>query len=462
MSGIVLVCYSPDVAVPDSLRTGILTEFPSYGIRRIQAAVVSAPSLAGVEVALVERKDEDVSAYVSEIARHQPDIVGFACYVWSSMLFAAVARELRSQLPDCCIVFGGPSAHADVMSLPPYLDSPNWLNALVVGDGEESFVELAALASHKPADLAAIAGLVIPDDGGWKHTAPRPPIKDLDRVPSPFQLGLMPAKSVAYLETFRGCPLSCRFCQWGVAAPGAAFSEQYLIRELEALAETNPIITYLVDAGLNLNARAFRNLVAAEEAVGFFRRSALLCEVYPNRLRPEHLDFLSNCAGAHFGVGVQSLSQSALDSVDRRSKSKGVKAVIAQLDEIGLVDIELILGLPGDDPDAFESTLDQALELGVNVRVYRCLALPDALLSRPPQGEEMVVNPYTLEIESSSSWPGESLKRIAARLDQRVASSGRGFIGPYWWQFVADSSKYVTAYANASAGADASSVVERV
>jgi len=462
MSGIVLVCYSPDVAVPDSLRSGILTQFPSYGIRRIQAAVVSAPSLAGVDVTLVERKDEDIDAYVSEIARHRPEIVGFACYVWSSLLFAAVARELRARLPDCCIVFGGPSAHVDVMNLPPYRDASTWLNALVIGDGEESFVELASLPSRQPSDLANIAGLAIPDNGGWKRTAPRAPIPDLDLVASPFQLGLMPTQSVAYLETFRGCPLSCRFCQWGVAAPGAAFSEPYLVRELEALAEGNPIITYLVDAGLNLNARAFRNLVAAEEKVGFFKRSALLCEIYPNRLRPEHLEFLANCAGAHFGVGVQSLSQSALDSVDRRSKAKGVKAVIAQLDQIGLVDIELILGLPGDDPERFESTLDQALELGVNVRVYRCLALPDALLSRPPEGEDMVVNPYTLEIERSTSWPDESLKRIAALLDERVARSGRGFIGPYWWQFVADSPKYITAYANASVGADASALVERV
>jgi len=34
---------------------------------------------------------------------------------------------------------------------------------------------------------------------------------DLDGIASPFQLGLMPATGVVYLETFRGCPLSCRF-----------------------------------------------------------------------------------------------------------------------------------------------------------------------------------------------------------------------------------------------------------
>ena len=276
-------------------------------------------------------------------------------------------------------------------------------------------------------------------------TPPRPIRTDLDSIASPFQLGLMPATGVAYLETFRGCPLSCRFCQWGTDIPGAVFSRDYLERELRALAALSPGVTYLVDAGLNLNAKAFRNLTQAAD-IGFFENTSLLCEVYPNRLKDVHLDFLRRCAHAHFGVGVQSLTQKALDRVDRRSTVAGLRSAVTQLSGIGLIDLELILGLPGDDPDMFEDAVDEALSFGCNVRVYRCLALPDALLSRAPEGEDIVVTPETLEVVRSRSWPGDSLARVAQRLDAKVRRSGRGFIAGQWWQFVADSPEYVAAY----------------
>lgn len=65
----------------------------------------------------------------------------------------------------------------------------------------------------------------------------RAPTEFLDEIASPFQLDLMPPGSVAYLESYRGCPLSCRFCEWGASetAP-AVFSRDYIERELHAFA----------------------------------------------------------------------------------------------------------------------------------------------------------------------------------------------------------------------------------
>ncbi len=57
---------------------------------------------------------------------------------------------------------------------------------------------------------------------------------------------------------------------------GSILSEDYLTRELEALAAHDAPAVFNVDAGLNLNAQAFRNLVAAEKKVGFLKKSWLV------------------------------------------------------------------------------------------------------------------------------------------------------------------------------------------
>src|SRR5262249_26608102 len=125
---------------------------------------------------------------------------------------------------------------------------------------------------------------------------------------SPFQLGLMPGGSVAYLETYRGCPFSCTFCEWGASdAARTVFSADYLARELEAFARQRVPALFLLDAGLNLNARGFRNLHEAESRVGYLKSAGFWCEVYPSHVKDEHLDFLSRVRASYLGVGLQSL-----------------------------------------------------------------------------------------------------------------------------------------------------------
>jgi len=67
----------------------------------------------------------------------------------------------------------------------------------------------------------------------------------------------MEEQAVTYLETYRGCPFSCTFCEWGATKDSkAVFSVDYITRELEAYARLKTSTVFLVDAGLNLNHQA--------------------------------------------------------------------------------------------------------------------------------------------------------------------------------------------------------------
>jgi hypothetical protein len=97
---------------------------------------------------------------------------------------------------------------------------------------------------------------------------------------------------------------------------------------------------------------------------------------------------------------------------------------------VTLPHIDIILGLPGDSPEAFLRTLERARQLPANIKVYPCLVLPDALLSRGLPEFNLEYDPYTLELKSCAGWTSDDLARVAGHLDDLVAqddgSSGDG------------------------------------
>lgn len=433
---VALLCVSPQVSQPDGFAdAGSLDLFPSYGIRRVEAALASDPELTGTTVRLFERGAPDIDAFVAEVSRFEPDVVGIATYVWSTASMAEVARRIKRERPETLIVFGGPSAHPCVFDLEPFAGR-DYYDALLIGEAEETFAELLHLPSFDRDALAAIPGVALPDGEQWRIARPRVPDPDMNHLPSPYINGMMAPGRVAYLETFRGCPLSCRFCQWGVADANRFLSADSIARELRSIRESGALYTFLVDAALNLHPRAFRNLARAEEEVRWFRDSLLICEIYPNQLTTEHLRFLENVASIHAGVGVQSLDETALQAVTRPFKPERLAPTIEQLSRFGMVDVEIILGLPGDTPETFLRTLETCLQLPCNVRVYRCLVLPNALMTRSPAEYDIRFDPLTLMMTSCHTWPERELRAMQERVSRLAEQSPCAMSGDYWWLFV--------------------------
>lgn len=428
---IALVCMTPE---PDTNELGHL-DLPSYGIRRILASVVADPELASAQVALVDHKRADVDAYVETLAGFDPDLVGFSIYVWSTPCLVEVARRLKARRPGCTIVFGGPSARTPLFDLPPYAGANTYLDAVVSTEGEAVFREIAKLPVLDRSSLRSVPGLHLPSSGPWLQTGHREPTSDLDAIASPFQLGIMPKNSVAYLETYRGCPLSCRFCEWGASETSkAVFSADYIARELEAFSRQGSPSVFLLDAGLNLNARGFRNLLEAEERVGFLKSSLFWAEIYPTHIQEEHMRFLSRVGTSYLGVGLQSLDPAVLKLHDRPFDRARFEKAMAQLTSVTTAELQIIFGLPGDTPEGFRRTLEYARSFPVTVRAYHCLVLPDALMSRGRPDWAMRYDPVNLSMKSCLGWSEEDILAMRAELGAATAASG-GKAGRFWWSF---------------------------
>src|SRR5262249_46756704 len=147
-----------------------------------------------------------------------------------------------------------------------FADNPH-VDIAVHGEGEATFVHLlealrGAVGDGPPdlSPLAEVPGLTYRDGDRVVQTEPRDRIADLDTIPSPVLTGLydgfIPAGSsgAVILETNRGCPYGCTFCDWGSATLSRVrkFDMDRIFAELDWAAEHHLETVGIADANFGI------------------------------------------------------------------------------------------------------------------------------------------------------------------------------------------------------------------
>ncbi|WP_438019023.1 oxidoreductase [Sorangium sp. So ce315] len=395
--------------------------------------MLADPELAGVPIHVIEAQTRDLDAWVAEVENVDADVIGLAAHVWSFPTFVEVSRHLQRNRPGRTIVLCGPLARPAMFALAPWRDAAACIDALVHGN-ELTFRNIVRLSERAPEALRAVPGLHVPTADGWVSTGEAPYVAP-DELPSPLRMKLLPTDRVVPLAISRGGVMSCPTCgaSTGDASAGA-FSEAYLVEELSALLAAGAPGVQIVDAPLNLNAEAFRNLVAAEKRVGFFKQGALIASIDPEHVHDEHLEFLRGVARASLGARLPPLTKDTGDGTQRPFRESKFAKVIEELSTFTDIEVDILLGLPGDGPVTFRRTLERARELPCKVRILHSLVLPDDLMTRAPASFELRFDPFTLMMRSCLGWSEDALSRERSRLIEMAYREG-GEITPDMWSF---------------------------
>ncbi|MEZ6118332.1 MAG: radical SAM protein [Pirellulaceae bacterium] len=350
----------------------------NHGVRMVEA-YLRAAELDGLELRVYDMTQADVQPLVQHLLEFDPDIVGFSAYLWNFPFFVEVATQLKQQDAGRLIVFGGPSARPSMLEQPPFQFAKHFIDALVINEGEITFTEMVRLTDRSAATLAGIGGVALPSHAGWLETPVRP-LGDLNELPSPYTMGLVPPGGLGVLQTYRGCPFTCSFCEWGtMESPKRVREVDHLCREFEAMDANQTVGALAVDAGLNLNPLAFENLHQAAQETNYFANRQLICEVYPAKVLDSHIQFLQNVGMPLVGVGLQSFDNEVLAHVERSYDEQRFHDNLRRLTDVAGVAVEIIMGLPGDSPENFRRSFWKARSLPCALRVYHCVVLPSAL-----------------------------------------------------------------------------------
>lgn len=158
---------------------------------------------------------ESTDAAAEKLKNH--DLVGFSTYVWNYRYNCEVADKLKKLNPDIQIVFGGPQMP---IKDPKIFNNHPYIDIVVQVEGEYAFTEIL---KKFPGDYNDVPGLLINQAQSVVATAPPQRIENLDHIPSPYLTGVFDRLIQdnpdvtwnATLETNRGCPFACTFCDWG-------------------------------------------------------------------------------------------------------------------------------------------------------------------------------------------------------------------------------------------------------
>jgi anaerobic magnesium-protoporphyrin IX monomethyl ester cyclase len=332
--------------------------------------------------------EEEVARPAGEVAElilaRGPRLVGLSTYVWNIARVMQVAAALKARRPELRIVLGG----GQVASAPEaILDAAPQADYVAHAEGEETLRRLVGALLLEDGPVSSVPGLAYRDGAGARRT-PAAAQVDMAALPSPYQAGVLDASrryAISIVDDSRGCPFSCKYCDWGPKNMRYAPVER-LEEDFRLLAPSSELIT-LTGADLFMNKRWGMRVVEA-----FIRASAgtparLNFPVNPLFLTPEVVSAMA-AAPEKFAPsgGLQSIDAAVLKGVNRAFNKQKVEANLADL-QARAPDMKssfsLIFGLPGDDLHGFRLTLEWALRQKVKTFfIHQALVLPGAEFHR--------------------------------------------------------------------------------
>ena len=222
------------------------------------------PLGAGLVGAYLKKKIPDISVEIFKgatpllkaIEKKPPDILGLSSYVWNKNLAIAIAEYAKEINPNVLIIFGGPEIDINQYDLEFFVKKYACADLFVHHEGElalakivQKYIELNCNKKQLLNNISELGNCFFIDSSKNLLSSPKlPRIEDLDDIPSPYLTGifdkfLSDPSYMPMIQTNRGCPYSCTFCQEGESyfTKVKRHSLNYVTNELNYIAERAPV-----------------------------------------------------------------------------------------------------------------------------------------------------------------------------------------------------------------------------
>jgi len=322
---------------------------------------------------------------IAALKERVPDILGCSNYVWNSNLSEWMLGYAKRLGPSVVTIQGGTNYPFSQSGQLEFLRAHPNTDFHVYYEGEAAFLQFLrrylALRNLSGMKEAPIDGcqFLSPEDGSLVSGPPPDRIKELDEIPSPYVTGLLDeffdGKLTPMVETTRGCPFTCNFCNAGDRYFNKInmFSLEYIKAELEYIAP-------------RVSAVGVSHLTLADNNFGMYPRDAEICRTikymqdkygWPMGLvattgknNHERIIKATEILGSALLVfmSVQSLDPVVLKNIKRDNIKldhyKQLNAALTQQGRTGHA--EVIVPLPGETYETFLSGVEALIEAGAS------------------------------------------------------------------------------------------------
>lgn len=316
-------------------------------------------------------KRDDLDVLVESL--DSPSIFGFSIYMWNENFSIEAAKRIKKKFPDCLIVFGGPSVPENSKK---YLENYPWIDLCVHNEGEAAFANilLQYLENTPDYDLPNVSNNI-----NTYFKGPFERINNLHELPSPYIDGVFDdlvrnnpsIKFNLSLETNRGCPFSCTFCDWGTLTHSKVkrFGLERVYGELEWAAENKIEFISIADANFGIfierDNLIVDKLIELKNKTGF---PQIISTSWNKNMKFETVGIAKKLFDAglfrRFTASVQSFNEDTLVAIKRKNlDGSDFENIVIGAKKQGLpVSTEIIIGLPLETYDSYLDLIEYILD----------------------------------------------------------------------------------------------------
>ncbi|MEG3618540.1 radical SAM protein [Magnetovibrio sp. PR-2] len=337
---------------------------------------------------------------LDELRENKPDILAISNYFWNTKLSHRVAEYARQLYPDILIVTGGPNIDRTQEAYQSYARNYPYIDFVVVGEGEFGMHEIlkayekCGFDRNKTKDMDVKGCFSITSEGLHKYTPNDLRTKNLDDFPSPYLSGLLDpflAEGLhPVLETVRGCPYTCTYCEQGTSffTKIATASVENSIDELEYIRKTysgNWLFLADVNFGIVKRDREIAEyLNKTHHEYGWPKYMDTYNAKMPTERTLECIELLHTMLPAI--ISFQSTNEKTLDEIKRSNIGFDKATTLAKWAKSKDFEVltELIYGLPYETKETFVKAVDDLTALGIDkIAIYNLRLLQGSELNTP-------------------------------------------------------------------------------
>ena len=315
-----------------------------------------------------------------------------------------------------------------------FLREFDYIDFLIHGEGEEAFLELLLELLKDEPDFSSVSNISFRAGDGFINT----PVKILTKTdyPSPYLTGVFDdiikenpdLQLDAILETSRGCPRNCAYCDWGCNnSKIKLFPIERVYAEIEWFAKNK--VAYIFGADANFGAydrdeEIIDHIIEVREKYG-----------YPDRIQ---INYAKNNYETVFRISqklekyqlskmgstlsFQSLNPDTLANIGRKNMSLDkFKELMSMYKQAGVTTYsELILGLPCETYESFCRGIGMLLEAGQHKRIstYNCVILPNS-----PMGSKDYIKKFGIKTAEISGFTAHKMETEIAEKTKYVIAT---------------------------------------
>lgn len=346
--------------------------FPPIGIMSLSSVV----KRAGHECIMFDQANPETpnEVIIEEIKKKKPGLVGLSFLSTTSYPYAKMlARAVRAADSKVKLAFGGVFASLNAALVKQQCPEVDFVCR---GDGEQLLLDLI----ERIDDPSTVASLTWAKDGQVMNNPNRPPERNLDQWPFPDRESLkldfiesMPLDVPAVLsmerfttmQTSRGCPWSCVFCDIPIFNEGKwrSRSPQHVVDEFKHLQAQGYGSVYFVDDHFLLQPRRIDAICKGINDNGINIQWG--CEGRVDSVAQHLFPAMAKAHCRTLMFGLESGSQKILDRVKKEQTLEEITTAVTNAKKAGIEIVHgfFVVGNPDETVEDMKATFDFAAKL---------------------------------------------------------------------------------------------------